>query len=87
MVKEDKSLIGERNFLSFLFKKMSNRKNMDKHKTKVSEPSQPDQSNVYPTPVAYVHVSILDVLPTPAADVHVLLQTCLRTRLLMYMVL
>ena len=46
------------------------RKNMDKHKTKVSEPSQPDQSNVYPTPVAYVHVSILDVPSTPAADVH-----------------
>ncbi|MBR5782551.1 MAG: lactate utilization protein [Bacteroidales bacterium] len=31
LVKDDKSLIGERNFLSHLVKKMSSRKNMDKH--------------------------------------------------------
>jgi L-lactate dehydrogenase complex protein LldF len=31
LIKEDKSLISEKSFLSFLFKKMSNRKNLDKH--------------------------------------------------------
>ena len=31
LVKEDKSLIGEKGFLSYLVKKMSNRKNLDKH--------------------------------------------------------
>lgn len=31
LVKENKSLIGERNFLSYLFKRMSSRKNLEKH--------------------------------------------------------
>ena len=43
---------------------------MVKHKTKVSEASQCDQSIVSTTPTADVHVFIPNVPPTTATDVH-----------------